>query len=278
MRLAAIGAMCLPATGCFYILGEPDFRNVAVDLASPPADGASAADTAVWPILTADRSHPPVIVEARADVTPEHVELHVRLGDFDGDLMGGTLVWTDGDHVSEPLVIPDDLDVWLPRDQVAVVYVEETPSDCSISTFERTYSVEVTDVAGHRSGPETADPVVIQIVDAGESQGRDRQPLGAIHAPALHCGFLGEDEERARWGSQHHPGGTWSFTLTFEADKDAVDLKIVREDLPDVRLRAGVSPQVATDLILEDDSLLDYNIDRVAEEGPEIHYQVLVHH
>lgn len=265
---------CLLCASCAYIRGGPDFAQVETD-ARPstvdrtPVTGAPTGSTGLSPEDVG-------VGALEIDMTADHVSLQVQLIGEDAALEGSTLVWTDGVTTSEPVAIPEELDSWDPSERIGVLFVDDRPADCTSPTFERAYAVQVTDASGGASAWGDAQPFVVQIVDAGTPTG-NRQPLGSITAPALVCGRLDSGDDQARLGSEHHPGGTWNVTLTFDGSASGVQLKVKPENSRDVELIDKVSPQTEGGLVIEDGRTLEFDVDRYGSEGEALTYQILLH-
>lgn len=207
---------------------------------------------------------------AHVDTLYDSVELVIAIRDADGDIEGGTLAWSDGGGPGDPLAIPNDLDRWNPLTGEAVILLDEAvPVDCTGASVERTYTVQITDVAGNQSAPEEA-ALHIRVLDAGRPRGNARTALGDVTAPVMLCGTLDPLDSAAKWRLVHRPGGPW--TIEFTASDTNVDLRLTGE-VGNTEIVPGGSAVVT----LVDGANVNLDVNRIGPKGDTVHYQVWMH-
>jgi hypothetical protein len=142
-------------SGCPFVFGPPDLSNVD----RRPRDPAVQAETGTEP-----ETEPlaPVIVSMQLAPSIDSLAVRFAVADTDLDLVGGhvTLASAQGEELE--LQIPDEIERW---DALGTSMVSLPIDFLSCDTgYEATWTLTVTDAAGHTSAPSAAE---IEVVGLG---------------------------------------------------------------------------------------------------------------
>lgn len=137
----------LLVSGCPYVFSEPDFGNV-----DDPSGDPFVQDSAPDPV--GGEGAPSV---TSFSVTPrlDGAIVSFSASDAEGDLVGGSVVVTDGTE-TWTLSIPDDLDRWNPDGVSKATLPLGAWIGCDSPDVDRTFSLVPIDFAGNEGAPRDA--------------------------------------------------------------------------------------------------------------------------